>query len=63
MNAEDILANILLTMVSVSLAFALVCIPLNYRAKDLYKKELILNCNGDLQCIQLILGKDNKFGY
>ena len=63
MNADDILANILVTMVSVGLAFALVCIPLNYRAKDLYKKELILNCNGDLQCIQLILGKDNKFGY
>lgn len=63
MNADDILANILVIMVGVSLAFALVCIPLNYRAKDLYKKELILNCNGDLQCIQLILGKDNKFGY
>ena len=63
MDLEQILSHILLTLVCVSLSFALVCTPLNYRAKDLHKKELILSCNGNLECIQLLLGKDNKFGY
>ena len=63
MDLEQILSHILLTLVCVSLSFALVCVPLNYRAKDLHNKELILSCNGNLECIQLLLGKDNKFGY
>ena len=63
MDTEQIIGNIILILVCVSLCFALVCTPLNYRAKDLHKKELILSCNGNLECIQLLLGKDNKFGY
>lgn len=63
MDLEQILAYILLVLICVSLSFALICVPLNYRAKDLHRKELILNCNGNLECIELLLGKDNTLGY
>lgn len=63
MDLEQILTNILIALLCVGFSFALVCVPLNYRAKDLQKKELIINCNGNLECIQLLLGKDNKLGY
>lgn len=63
MDAEQIIGTILLIILSLSLSFALVVTPLNFRTKDLHKKELIINCNNNLECVQLILGKDNKFGY
>ena len=63
MNWEDICVAILLAVLVLSLSIAAVIVPLNYRAKDAYRKDLVLSCEGNLECIQLILGTENKLGY
>lgn len=53
-------------LITFCISFALVACPIiggyNFHQKDLYRKELILNCNNDLACMKLILG-DTKYGY
>lgn len=63
MDWENILTAILITVLVLSLSIAMVLLPLNYRAKDVYRKDLVLSCEGNLECIQLILGTENKLGY
>ncbi len=59
----DLEGKILMPLFIVSCLFCGSVLAFNLHQKDIYRKELILNCNGNLDCIQLILGRDNKYGY
>lgn len=60
---NEIINVILLTIIVLSISFALILTPINYHFKDKYKAELLMRCCNEVQCMQVILGKDNKFGY
>ena len=60
---NEIINVISLTIIVLSISFALILTPINYHFKDKYKAELLMRCCNEVQCMQVILGKDNKFGY
>lgn len=60
---EDIISVLLVAIIVLSISFALILIPINYHFKDKYKAQLLMRCCNEVECMQVILGKDNKFGY
>ena len=62
-TTEEIISTLLIVILALSISFVLILTPINYHFKDKRKAELLMRCCNDVECIQVILGKDNKFGY
>lgn len=62
MDIESIINWIFVLFLTVCIVVVPIITGINYHYKDIYRKELVLNCNNNLECIKLIIGND-KCGY
>ena len=63
MDIERVILTSLIIVALFAISIAAIAVPFNCHHKDMYRKELILSCNGDPYCIKMILGYKNDYGY